>query len=275
MYGNAFLPALCQGVALGHDGIRAKDIGVANLQNKNWNPTQQRQMMKLSQSLNTRHRETVGSVPEIDGLIQTYERAFRMQTEASKIFDLSDEPQHLLDFYGVDNEATDDMARMCILARRFAEAGVRYIQVNHSGWDHHSNIDMGIASSSERIDQPIGALLADLAERGMLDDTLVVSCGEFGRTSVGEGQWHKAGRQHNAQAFTVWMAGGGTRGGFAHGVTDDLGSKAVEDRVHIHDLHATMLHLLGLDHERLTYRYSGRDFRLTDVHGEIVHPVIA
>ncbi len=275
MYSNAFLPALCQGVALGHDGIGAKDISVSNLKNKHWNASQQRKLMELSKSLNQQHRAQVGPVAEIDGLIQTYERAFRMQTEASQIFNLADEPQHLLDFYGVNGGQTDDMARMCILARRFAEAGVRYIQVNHAGWDHHSNIDRGIAASCERIDQPIAALLADLDERGMLDDTLVVSCGEFGRTPVAEGSWHKAGRQHNAQAFTVWMAGGGTRGGFAHGATDELGAKGVEGRVHIHDLHATMLHLLGLDHERLTYHYSGRDFRLTDVHGEIVHPVIA
>ena len=275
MYSNAFLPALCQGVALGHDKISAKDIGVANLKNQRWSQPQQRQLMELSRSLNARHRQSVGPVPEVDGLIQTYERAFRMQTEASKIFDLADEPQHVLDFYGVGRKTTDEMARMCILARRFAEAGVRYIQVNHAGWDHHSNIDTGIAASCERTDQPIGALLADLNERGMLDDTLVVSCGEFGRTPVAEGPWHKAGRQHNSQAFTVWMAGGGARGGYAHGATDELGAKSVADRVHIHDLHATMLHLLGLDHERLTYHYSGRDFRLTDVHGEIVHPIIA
>ena len=164
---------------------------------------------------------------------------------------------------------------MCLLARRFAEAGVRYIQVNHGGWDHHGSIAEKIKDSCDAADGPIGALLTDLKRRGMLEDTLVISSGEFGRTATGEGDAYKAGRGHNAAGFTIWMAGGGVRGGLAYGATDELGINAVQNRVHVHDLHATLLHLLGLDHEQLTYRYAGRDFRLTDVYGEVVRDILA
>ena len=210
----------------------------------------------------------------MEGLIEAYELAFRMQTESPRLFDLSDEPQHVLDAYGVDQDPTDDFGRSCLLARRFAEAGVRYIQVNHGGWDHHGSIKSGLEKSCGEADGPIGALLSDLKQRGMLDDTLVISSGEFGRTSTAEGKGDAAGRGHNANAFTVWMAGGGVEGGLAYGTTDSLGAEAVENRVHIHDLHATILHLLGLDHERLTYRYAGRDFRLTDVYGHVVDGIV-
>jgi uncharacterized protein (DUF1501 family) len=191
------------------------------------------------------------------------------------LFDLSNEPQHILDAYGIDKEPTDEVGRMCLLARRFAESGVRYIQVNHGGWDHHGSIKKGLQSSCAAADAPIGALLTDLKQRGMLEDTLVVSSGEFGRTATAEGEGESAGRGHNAAGFTVWMAGGGAKPGFAHGATDDLGVKAVEDRVHIHDLNATLLHLLGIDHTRLTYRYAGRDFRLTDVYGDVVDEIVS
>ena len=199
-----------------------------------------------------------------------------MQTEAPDLFDFSNEPQPILDMYGVDQKETDEVARMCLLARRFAEAGVRFIQVNHTGnvWDHHGGIDRKIPRTSRSVDQPTAALLQDLKQRGMLEDTLVISSGEFGRTATGEGKPERLGRGHNADAFSLWMAGGGVRGGLPFGRTDDLGAKAVENRVHVHDLHATILHLLGLDHERLTYRYAGRDFRLTDVSGSVVRGIL-
>ena len=176
--------------------------------------------------------------------------------------------------YGADKEPTAEYARQCILARRFAEAGVRFIQVNKSGWDHHGSIDKGLPKSCAQVDQPIAALLSDLKMRGMLQDTLVLFGGEFGRTATAEGEGENAGRDHNADAFTVWLAGGGVRGGYAHGITDDHGAKAVQDRVHVHDLHATLLHLMGLNHEKLTYRYAGRDFRLTDVYGNVLHDLL-
>ena len=211
----------------------------------------------------------------MEGMIQSYERAFRLQTEATRLFDLSDEPQHTLDLYGVDDPTTDEFARSCLLARRFAEAGVRYIQVNGGEWDHHANIDADITQACRAVDKPIAGLLADLKQRGMLDETLVICSGEFGRGVAAQGAWETAGRNHNAQAFSLWMAGGGTRGGLAYGATDELGGKAVENRVHIHDLHATILRLMGLDHERLTYEYHGRKFRLTDVYGEVVKGIFS
>lgn len=274
VHSSAFLPTIYQGMPLGDDSVPASKIGIVDLQNRRWSRDSQRKMLEFTQAHNRRLLQAGGSTPEMEGLIQSYERAFRLQTEATTLFDLSDEPQHVLDMYGVDEKTTDDYGRMCLLARRFAEAGVRFIQVNHGGWDHHGNIDASLPNTCRSVDQPMAALITDLEQRGMLDDTLVISSGEFGRTAVAEGTWQTAGRNHNKHGFTVWMTGGGARGGLAYGATDPLGVKAVEDKAHIHDLHATLLHLLGLDHERLTYRYHGRDFRLTDVFGEILHDVI-
>ncbi len=274
VYSSAFLPAIYQASALGNSGVPTKEATFRDLNTQHWTPRQQRQQLALTQSLNQSFRDHAATTPEMEGLIESYELAFRMQTESPKLFDLSDEPQHILDAYGVDAAATDDVGRMCLLARRFAEAGVRYIQVNHGGWDHHASITDALQRSCGAADGPIGALLTDLKNRGMLEDTLVISSGEFGRTATGEGAGEKAGRGHNSAGFTIWMAGGGVRGGLAHGQTDELGINAVENRVHVHDLHATLLHLLGLDHERLTYRYAGRDFRLTDVYGRIVTEII-
>lgn len=274
VYSNAFLPSIYQGSALGHDGVPAKQASFRDLENPRWTPEQQRAQLQLTRLLNEQHRQNTATTPEMEGLIQSYELAFRMQTEAPELFDLADEPQHVLDAYGIEQEETDEMGRMCLMARRFAEAGVRYIQVNHGGWDHHGSIDSGLVRSCKAVDRPIGALLTDLKQRGLLDDTLVISSGEFGRTATAEGEGEKAGRNHNADAFSVWMAGGGVRGGLGYGSTDELGIKSVEQRAHIHDLHATMLHLLGLDHEQLTYRYAGRDFRLTDVYGRVLSDVL-
>ncbi len=275
VYSSAFLPSIFQGTPLGNDRIPAKQINLPHLQNAHWTSTEQREMLDFTQSMNADFSQTAGATPEMDGLIQSYERAFRLQTEATQLFDLSSEPQHVRDMYGVDNKATDDFGRSCLLARRFAEAGVRYIQVNDGGWDHHSRIDKSLPRACRAVDKPIAGLLTDLKQRGMLDDTLVVCSGEFGRTTAAEGAIATAGRGHNSRAFSIWMAGGGTRGGLAYGTTDELGGKVVADRVHIHDLHATLLHLMGLDHEQLTYNYHGRDFRLTDVYGKVVDGVLA
>jgi uncharacterized protein (DUF1501 family) len=174
--------------------------------------------------------------------------------------------------YGVDQKRTDNFARQCLLARRFAEAGVRFIELGHGSWDHHRNLESGLERNCQEIDQPIAAMLKDLKQRGLLEETLVVWGGEFGRLPQLQ---YGSGRGHNADGFTFFLAGGGTRGGYAHGATDELGHEAVDKAVHLHDLHATILHQLGLDHEKLTYRYGGRDFRLTDVHGRVVHEVVA
>ena len=274
VHSSAFLPAIYQASALGDSGIPMRQATFRDLGNPHWTSEQQQQQLALTQALNRRFRYQTAATPEMEGLIQSYELAFQMQMESPRLFDLADEPQHVLDAYGVDQKATDDMGRMCLLARRFAEAGVRFIQVNHGGWDHHSKICDALTRSCGAADGPIGALLSDLKDRGMLEDTLVVSSGEFGRTATGEGERYTAGRGHNSAGFSIWMAGGGVRGGLAYGSTDELGINAVEHRVHVHDLHATLLHLLGLDHERLTYRYAGRDFRLTDVYGQVVNGIL-
>jgi Protein of unknown function (DUF1501) len=186
--------------------------------------------------------------------------------------DLSGESNHTEKLYGIGDGVTDAFGRQCLLARRFAEAGVRFVQVTHGTWDHHFNLGPALENACTQVDRPIAGLLEDLDERGLLDETLVIWGGEFGRTPHSQGT---DGRDHNNRGFTIWMAGGGVKGGMRHGATDDHGYAAVEKRMHIHDWHATLLHLLGLDHERLTFRYAGRDFRLTDVHGEVAREILA
>jgi arylsulfatase A-like enzyme len=215
----------------------------------------------------------------LDARIHSFELAYRMQMEATDAFDITREPDHIRKLYG------DSMhGREFLITRRLIERGVRYVQLWHGAgqpWDHHDNIESGHRELANHVDQPIAALLTDLKQRGMLEDTLVIWGGEFGRTPVvelpkpGSNQGKINGRDHNHHGFSIWMAGGGVKGGYIHGSTDEFGFRAEENPVHVHDLHATILHLLGFDHERLTYRYSGRDFRLTDVHGEIVHDLIA
>jgi hypothetical protein len=196
-----------------------------------------------------------------------------MQSEMPDLMAIEKEPQHVLDRYGIgDGKISDNYGRACLMARRFCESGVRFIQLNHSFWDHHKDIAGGMKKNADETDQPIGALLTDLKERGLLEDTLVLWGGEFGRPPILN---VNAGRDHNAEGFTMWMAGGGSKGGVRYGLTDELGYKSVEDKVHLYDLQATFLHLLGLDHEKLTYRYNGRDFRLTDVHGHVVRGLVA
>jgi hypothetical protein len=196
-----------------------------------------------------------------------------MQTETPKLMDISNESKATLDMYGIGNEPTDNFGRQCLMARRFCEAGVRFVQVTHSyKWDQHGNLKNDHEKNAREVDLPIAGLLADLKSRGLLEDTLVLWGGEFGRTPTAQGG---DGRDHNPHGYTMWMAGGGVKGGITYGNTDDYGWFAQEDKVHLHDLHATMLHLLGIDHTRLVYRYGGRDYRLTDVHGEVVNKIIA
>ena len=229
----------------------------------------QRDVIDATESLNRIHDASVDD-PEIATRISQYEMAFKMQTSVPHLMDLSGEPKEALELYGTKG-ADGSFAANCLLARRLAERGVRFIQLYHRDWDHHGNLKTDIKLKAEEVDGPCAALLTDLKRRGMLDDTLVVWGGEFGRTPMAQG----SGRDHHMKGFSMWVAGGGVKGGITYGATDELGYNAVEDVVHVHDLHATMLHLLGIDHKRLTYKFQGRDFRLTDVHGNVVDRVLA
>lgn len=271
-YGSSFLPAVYQGTPVGALGKPIKDASLKNLKNNRLSPQMQREQIDLVQSLNKDLRDRKPSNPELDGVIESYELAYRMQSAVPDVMDIDKETKQTLNSYGIGNGLADDFGRQCLLARRFAEAGVRYIELAHSNWDQHGNLKKSLTGNCKKTDQPIAALLADLKQRDMLKDTLVVWGGEFGRTPHVK---KKDGRDHNATGFTFWMAGGGVKGGMKYGSTDEHGIKAVEDRVHFHDLHATMLHTLGLDHEKLTYKYSGRDFRLTDVYGNVLHDILA
>ena len=272
-YGSAFLPAIHQGTAIGSAETPIAQAVVSNLVNERLAPDTQRRQLDLIQSLNERHLHETGADRGIEGLIASYELAYRMQSAMPAIMKLDDEPAATLAHYGIGAEPTDNFGRQCLLARKFAERGVRYVQVSTDyTWDHHQKVKDGSIKEAARVDRPIAALLDDLAQRGLLDDTLVLWGGEFGRTPTAE---NGDGRNHHPQAFTVWMAGGGVRGGYTHGATDDFGFCPVDKPVHMHDLHATLLHALGLDHEHLTYRHAGREFRLTDVYGRVVHDVLA
>ncbi|HIM14498.1 MAG TPA: DUF1501 domain-containing protein [Acidobacteria bacterium] len=219
--------------------------------------------------------------PEIQTRIAQYELAYRMQTSVPELADLKSEPDHVLKLYGLDNNgAGGDVAKNCLLARRLVERGVRFVQVFNKGWDHHQSIYSALPRSAQKVDQACAGLLTDLKQRGLLDDTLVIWGGEFGRTpmvqeySAGTGAKTPPGRDHHKECFSIWMAGGGVKRGFTYGATDEFGFGVTENEVHVHDFHATCLHLLGIDHERLTYRHQGRDYRLTDVHGHVVHDII-
>ena len=235
-------------------------------------PTQRRQMDYL-QAINRRQLAARPGDDELEAVISSYELAWRMQTNAPGVMGIAEETPQTLAMYGINEKGTDDFGRQCLMARRFAEAGVRYIQVNYSDngnnprWDQHNNLPQHEVHA-QRTDKPVAGLLADLKQRGLLEDTLVWWGGEFGRTPFAQ---NRNGRDHNPDGFTVFLAGAGTKPGFSYGQTDEYGQNAVVDKVHMHDLHATVLYALGLDHERLTYRYAGRDFRLTDVAGRVVH----
>ena len=272
-YGSAFLPAINQGTRIGDSKMPVAQFKLKNLTNPRLSSAAQREQLDLIQSLNRERLGREQTDTQLEGVIQSYELAFRMQAELPRVSDLSGETQATLDMYGIgDGQPTDNFGRQCLMARRFVESGVRFVEVCHEFWDHHSDLQKGLTKECLATDQPIGALLADLKQRGLLKDTLVVWGGEFGRTPDSP---TRDGRDHNPRGYTMWLAGGGAKGGLAHGATDEHGYEAIEGRVHLHDLHATLLHLLGLDHERLTYRYAGRDFRLTDVHGHVVKEILA
>ena len=233
-------------------------------------------MLKHLAELNRLKYEQSGD-PEILTRIEQYELAFRMQTSVPELLDFSQKPKHLLESYGPHVGRQGTYAYNCLVARRLAERGVRFIQLFHQGWDQHGGLPRQIAGQCRDTDQPTGALLNDLKRRGMLDDTLVIWCGEFGRTVYSQGKLTRQvyGRDHHPSCFSAWMAGGGIRGGMTYGETDDYSVNVAKDGVHVHDLQATILHLMGIDHKRLTFKYQGRDFRLTDVHGKVVKPILA
>jgi len=263
---SGYLPSEHQGTPI-NTGEKDPDKMVRYLKNSTLDRTQQERQLEFITRQNRRQLTSVGPDPALEARIQAMETAFRMQFAAGDVFDVRNETQSTQDEYG-----SSAFARSCLISRRLVERGVRYVHIELGGWDHHENIDKSIASLARQIDQPIAALLRDLKRRGLLSETLVVWGGEFGRTPVSESG---NGRDHNHYGFSMWLAGGGIKGGVVHGATDEFGFRAVENRVSVHDLHATLLHLLGFDHERLTYRYSGRDFRLTDVHGEVVQQLLA
>jgi hypothetical protein len=272
-YGSAFLPAVHQGTAIGSAEIPIAEAKVSNLVNERLPLSVQREQLELIQSLNRERLEAAATDQGIEGLIDSYELAFRMQSTMPEAMRLEDETQATLDLYGIGSGPSDNFGRQCLLARRLAERGVRYIQVSTNyTWDHHQKVKEGSIAEAVKVDRPISGLLDDLARRGLLDDTLVLWGGEFGRTPMEE---NGDGRNHHPQAFTVWMAGGGVRSGLTYGSTDDFGYAPAENPVHMHDLHATLLHLLGMDHERLTHRHAGREFRLTDVYGKVVKDILA
>ena len=231
----------------------------------------QRDSLDTINQLNQRRLNIVGD-PEIATRISSYEMAYRMQSHAPEVMDLKEEPQHILDMYGA-KPGESSFANNYLLARRLVERGVRFVELFHEAWDQHGNLTNGLKKNSKDTDQPAAALIKDLKQRGMLEDTLVVWGGEFGRTPMVQGG--NDGRDHHPNAFTMWMAGGGTKPGVTYGESDEFGFNVVKDGVHVHDFHATIMHLLGFDHTKLTYRFQGRDFRLTDVHGHVVKPLLA
>jgi len=273
---SSFLPGAFQGTYIETQDRKAADL-IDHLTNADLDPAAQRAQLDFTTALNRRHQATRAD-PALEARIQSFETAFRMQTAATDAFDIDREPASIRALYGDTAQA-----KQMLIARRLVERGVRYVQVWHGTlqpWDSHDNIEKSHRRLANECCQGLTALLNDLKQRGLFDDTLIIWGGEFGRTptvelSQGEKVNPTAGRDHNHHGFTMWLAGGGTKGGYVHGATDEFGFKAVQDRVHVHDLQATVLHLLGLDHERLTYRHSGRDFRLTDVHGHVVHRLIA
>ncbi len=272
-FGSAFLPAPYAGTAIGSVGVPARDARIPFISNAETPREIQRKEIDYSQQLNRRQLEMTGPDRALEGRIESFELAFRMQAEAPALQDLEQESDATKKLYGLDNPVTEDFGRQCLMARRFSEKGVRFVQVSHTyKWDQHENLKRDHSQNAAEVDRPIAGLLRDLKSRGLLEDTLVLWAGEFGRTPTAEGS---DGRDHNPEAFTIWMAGGGVKPGLSYGATDDYGYYSVEKKVHVHDLHATILHLLGLDHLKLTYRYAGRDFRLTDVHGNVVHDILS
>jgi hypothetical protein len=273
-----FLPGVYQGTYIDTKHTQVDKL-IEHIRNPALTPAQQRKQLDLLQQLNARHRDARGNDPQLEARIQSFELAYRMQMEAADVFNLSKEPPHIRDLYGPGVQG-----RQMLIARRLVERGVRFVQVwTGAGqpWDNHDDIEANHRRLAKSTDQAIAGLLKDLKQRGLLEETLVLWGGEFGRTptvelpQAGANAGKLNGRDHNHWGFTCWLAGGGVKGGYVHGATDEFGFRAVEKKVHVHDLHATMLHLLGFDHEKFTYRYAGRDFRLTDVHGQVVREILA
>ena len=287
-YGNAFLAAAYQATRIGELGGDVANAKIGNLTPATTVDAQRKQL-DLIQAMNRDLIDRIGADQAVEGVIGSYELGFRMQNALPDVLDLSKETAKTLEMYGITSKVagngkrnagggaaasggTDNFGRQCLMARRLVEAGVRFVEIAHGNWDTHNGLKARVAQLAGQIDLPIAGLLADLKQRGLLEDTLVVWGGEFGRTPTGQGT---DGRNHNSAGFSMWMAGGGVKGGIRYGETDEHGGKAVKDKMHQHDIHATMLHLLGLDHQKLTYRYGGRDYSLTDIHGRVANDMIA
>ncbi len=271
-WGSAFLPAVYAGTPLGNAGTASANARIPFIKGQTADELQRLELDLLGKM--NRDRLTVtGPDSELQSRIESFELAFRLQREAPDVQDISSESEHTQSMYGIRDDVTKDFGIQCLLARRFAERGVRFIQLSHSyKWDQHGDLKNGHTRNAREVDQPISALLTDLEQRGLLEDTLVWWGGEFGRTPVSQGS--RNGRDHNPHACTMWFCGGGMKPGVQHGETDEYGYYAVKDKVHFHDLHATILHLMGLNHQQLTYRYAGRDFRLTDLYGDVIHELL-
>jgi len=269
-WGSAFMPGDLQATSI-NTGTPTVDGMIPNIRNDYFGRVEQRRELDLVQTLNAMHSQNLQQDPQLEARIKSFEMAYRMQIEATDAFDLEKEPQNIRTLYGETPQG-----RQLLIARRLVERGVRFIQVWAGGWDHHENIETRLPASAAEIDTAAAGLLTDLKQRGLLDSTLVIWGGEFGRSATRDRNGNdNPGRDHNNKAFSVWLAGGGVRGGTVYGTTDDFGENAVDNKVHVHDLHATILQLLGFDHTRLTYRYNGRDFRLTDNFGTVVKGVLA
>ncbi|MBC22969.1 MAG: sulfatase [Phycisphaerae bacterium] len=272
-FSSAFLPAAYHGTSLGHAGIKASKARFEHMTSMGSSRSIQRAQLDLLKEIHEEQLDSAGPDLALEGRIETFELAFRMQMEAPDVMDLGNESPATLRMYGIDEPKTENFGRQCLMARRFSEKGVRFVQCTHSyKWDQHGDLRNGHTSNAAEVDKPIAGLIRDLKSRGMLDDTLVLWGGEFGRTPVSQGG--RDGRDHNPHGFTMFMAGGGVKPGFSWGSTDEYGYYAQNDKVHVHDLHATIMHLLGIDHERLTYHHAGRDFRLTDVAGSPVTQIM-
>lgn len=264
-YGSAFLPAHFQ-------GTRVSDTGFMPNLKAGTHDSLQRRQLDLIQSMNRDPAKRPEAPSQLDGVIESYELAYRMQGKVPELLDISKEPEHVLKAYGVKDGPAGSFARQCVMARRLSEAGVRFVEICQQGWDHHNNLHKGLINQSAMTDQPTAALLDDLEQRGLLDETLVIFGSEFGRLPTAQGQ---DGRDHNITGYTMWLAGAGVKKGFSYGATDEFGVNAVDGRMHTTDLHATLLALMGLDHEQLTYPYAGREFRLTDVAGNVAWDIFA
>jgi uncharacterized protein (DUF1501 family) len=269
-WGSAFLPGDLQATSINTSAPTVEGM-IQNIHNDYFNDKEQRRELDLVQKLNAMHSQNLQQDPQLEARIKSFEMAYRMQIEATDAFDISKEPQSVRTLYG-----DTPQGKQLLIARRLVERGVRFVQVWAGGWDHHQDIEDRLPVSAAEIDTPAAGLLADLKQRGLLDNTLVIWGGEFGRSVTKDRNGNdNPGRDHNNKAFSMWLAGGGVKGGTIYGKTDEFGAKAVENKVHIHDLHATILYLLGFDHTKLTYRYNGRDFRLTDNFGEVVKGILA